>query len=100
RERPCRDRRRLASRATRGRDDSPAPAARSAGHLLAIFSLAALTGGFISAGADGWIGFTALAMPAMTGLAMASAPKLRHGLSAGIFNTSRQAGGALGVAVL
>jgi DHA2 family methylenomycin A resistance protein-like MFS transporter len=46
------------------------------------------------------IGFTALAMPAMTGLAMASAPRLRLGLSAGVFNTSRQAGGALGVAVL
>jgi MFS transporter, DHA2 family, methylenomycin A resistance protein len=46
------------------------------------------------------IGFTALAMPAMTGLAMARAPRLRLGLSAGVFNTSRQAGGALGVAVL
>ena len=46
------------------------------------------------------VGFTALAMPAMTGLAMASAPKLGLGLSAGVFNTSRQAGGALGVAVL
>jgi DHA2 family methylenomycin A resistance protein-like MFS transporter len=46
------------------------------------------------------IGFTALAMPAMTGLAMASAAKLGLGLSAGVFNTSRQAGGALGVAVL
>ena len=46
------------------------------------------------------IGFTALAMPAMTGLAMASAPTLGLGLSAGVFNTSRQAGGALGVAVL
>jgi MFS transporter, DHA2 family, methylenomycin A resistance protein len=46
------------------------------------------------------IGFTALAMPAMTGLAMTSAAKLGLGLSAGVFNTSRQAGGALGVAVL
>jgi MFS transporter, DHA2 family, methylenomycin A resistance protein len=46
------------------------------------------------------IGFTALAMPAMTGLAMTSAPKLGLGLAAGVFNTSRQAGGALGVAVL
>jgi DHA2 family methylenomycin A resistance protein-like MFS transporter len=46
------------------------------------------------------IGFTALAMPAMTGLAMASGPRLRLGFSAGVFNTSRQAGGALGVAVL
>jgi DHA2 family methylenomycin A resistance protein-like MFS transporter len=46
------------------------------------------------------IGFTALAMPAMTGLAMTNAEKLGLGLSAGVFNTSRQAGGALGVAVL
>jgi DHA2 family methylenomycin A resistance protein-like MFS transporter len=46
------------------------------------------------------IGFTALAMPAMTGLAMTSAAKLGLGLSSGVFNTSRQAGGALGVAVL
>jgi MFS transporter, DHA2 family, methylenomycin A resistance protein len=46
------------------------------------------------------IGFTALAMPAITGLAMAKAPRRRLGLSAGVFNTSRQAGGALGVAVL
>ena len=46
------------------------------------------------------IGFTALAMPAMTGLAMASAPRFGPGLSAGVFNTSRQAGGALGVAIL
>ena len=38
------------------------------------------------------IGVTALAMPAMTGLAMASGPRLRHGLSAGVFNASRQAG--------
>ena len=34
------------------------------------------------------------------GLAMASGPRLRHGRSAGVFNASRQAGGALGVAVL
>jgi DHA2 family methylenomycin A resistance protein-like MFS transporter len=46
------------------------------------------------------IGFTAVAMPAMTGLAMTNASKLGLGLSAGVFNTSRQAGGALGVAVL
>jgi MFS transporter, DHA2 family, methylenomycin A resistance protein len=46
------------------------------------------------------IGFTALAMPAMTGLAMTTAREYGPGLSAGVFNTSRQAGGALGVAVL
>jgi len=46
------------------------------------------------------IGCSALAMPAMTGLAMASGPQLRPAFAAGVFNTSRQAGGALGVAVL
>jgi DHA2 family methylenomycin A resistance protein-like MFS transporter len=46
------------------------------------------------------IGFTALAMPAMTGLAMRRSARFGLGLSAGVFNTSRQAGGALGVAVL
>jgi DHA2 family methylenomycin A resistance protein-like MFS transporter len=46
------------------------------------------------------IGCTALAMPAMTGVAMRRAAKFGLGLSAGVFNTSRQAGGALGVAVL
>jgi DHA2 family methylenomycin A resistance protein-like MFS transporter len=46
------------------------------------------------------IGCSALAMPAMTGLAMASGPQLRPAFAAGVFNTARQAGGALGVAVL
>jgi MFS transporter, DHA2 family, methylenomycin A resistance protein len=46
------------------------------------------------------IRFTVLSIPAMTGLAMTTGPNLRHGLSAGVFNASRQAGGALGVAVL
>src|SRR4029077_3733882 len=46
------------------------------------------------------IGFTALGMPAMTGLAMRRAARFGLGLSAGGFNTTRQAGGALGVAVL
>jgi MFS transporter, DHA2 family, methylenomycin A resistance protein len=39
-------------------------------------------------------------MPAMTALAMSHAPRNRIGLASGVFNASRQTGGALGVAVL
>ena len=46
------------------------------------------------------IGGTALAMPAMTAVAMSHAPPHRIGLASGVFNASRQTGGALGVAVL
>jgi DHA2 family methylenomycin A resistance protein-like MFS transporter len=46
------------------------------------------------------IGVTALAMPAMTAVAMSHAPGDRIGLASGVFNASRQTGGAFGVAVL
>ena len=46
------------------------------------------------------VGVTALAMPAMTAVAMSNAPRDRIGLASGVFNASRQTGGALGVAVL
>jgi DHA2 family methylenomycin A resistance protein-like MFS transporter len=46
------------------------------------------------------VGATALAMPAMTAVAMGDAPRHRIGLTSGVFNASRQTGGALGVAVL
>jgi DHA2 family methylenomycin A resistance protein-like MFS transporter len=46
------------------------------------------------------IGATALAMPAMTAVAMASAPGHRIGLASGVLNAARQTGGAFGVAVL
>jgi DHA2 family methylenomycin A resistance protein-like MFS transporter len=46
------------------------------------------------------LGVTALAMPAMTAVAMSHAPPHRVGLASGVFNASRQTGGALGVAVL
>jgi MFS transporter, DHA2 family, methylenomycin A resistance protein len=46
------------------------------------------------------IGATAVAMPAMTGVAMSHPPDQRVGLASGVFNASRQTGGALGVAVL
>jgi MFS transporter, DHA2 family, methylenomycin A resistance protein len=39
-------------------------------------------------------------MPAMTAVAMSRAPHQRVGLASGVFNASRQTGGALGVAVL
>jgi DHA2 family methylenomycin A resistance protein-like MFS transporter len=39
-------------------------------------------------------------MPAMTALAMAEAPQGRVGLASGVLNAARQAGGALGVALL
>ena len=45
-------------------------------------------------------GVSALAMPAMTAVAMSHAPRHRIGLASGGFNASRQTGGALGVAVL
>ena len=46
------------------------------------------------------VGVTALAMPAVTAVAMSHAPRHRIGLASGVFNASRQTGGALGVAVL
>lgn len=46
------------------------------------------------------LGAVALCMPAMTALAMAEAPPDRIGLAAGVQNAARQAGGALGVALL
>jgi DHA2 family methylenomycin A resistance protein-like MFS transporter len=46
------------------------------------------------------IGVAAVAMPAMTAVAMRHAPRQRVGLASGVFNASRQSGGALGVAVL
>jgi len=45
-------------------------------------------------------GTTALSMQAMTALAMEGAPVERIGLASGIQNAARQAGGALGVALL
>ena len=45
-------------------------------------------------------GTVALAMQAMTALAMEGAPAERIGLASGIQNAARQGGGALGVALL
>lgn len=46
------------------------------------------------------LGCCSLAMPAMTSAAMSTAEPARTGLFSGVFNTARQSGGALGVAVL
>ena len=79
---------------------------------------AAVIGLGAASGSTAWVVFGAallgscsLAMPAMTSVAMATAPSLdppesggpgdtRTGLASGVFNTARQSGGALGVAVL
>lgn len=46
------------------------------------------------------IGMCCLAVPAMTAVALAAAPGQHAGLAGGSFNTSRQIGGAIGVALL
>jgi DHA2 family methylenomycin A resistance protein-like MFS transporter len=46
------------------------------------------------------LGLCSVAMPAMSSLAVGSAPTERAGLASGVLNSMRQAGGALGVAVL
>lgn len=46
------------------------------------------------------IGLCCLAVPAMTSVALAASPGLHAGLAGGSFNTARQIGGAIGVALL
>jgi DHA2 family methylenomycin A resistance protein-like MFS transporter len=52
------------------------------------------------AGLGAILGFVGLAMPAMTGVALASAGARRAARGAAVLNAARQAGGALGVALL
>src|SRR5256885_16446358 len=46
------------------------------------------------------IGLCCLAVPAMTSVALAASPGRHAGLAGGSFNTARQTGGAVGVALL
>jgi DHA2 family methylenomycin A resistance protein-like MFS transporter len=46
------------------------------------------------------IGLCCLAMPAMTSVALNASPSQHAGLAGGSFNTARQIGGAIGVALL
>jgi MFS transporter, DHA2 family, methylenomycin A resistance protein len=46
------------------------------------------------------LGFCSFAMPAMTSVVMSDVAAHRAGLASGVLNTARQAGGALGAAVL
>ncbi|NYE94663.1 DHA2 family methylenomycin A resistance protein-like MFS transporter [Psychromicrobium silvestre] len=48
----------------------------------------------------GILGLCSFAMPAMTSVALYSAPEEHRGLASGVLNTSRQMGGAIGIAVL
>ncbi len=52
------------------------------------------------AGLGAVLGLVGLAMPAMTGVALSAAGSDRAGLAAAVLNAARQAGGALGVALL
>jgi len=52
------------------------------------------------AGLGAVLGLVGLAMPAMTGVALTAAGPQRAGLGAAVLNAARQAGGALGVALL
>jgi MFS transporter, DHA2 family, methylenomycin A resistance protein len=73
----------------------------TAGAVGALLISLAATGGVTTLIVSGVpVGVTALAMPAMTAVAMSHAPRDRIGLASGVFNASRQTGGALGVAVL
>jgi DHA2 family methylenomycin A resistance protein-like MFS transporter len=74
----------------------------SAGALAAVLVALPATHGPLRAliACAASLGATAFAMPAMTAVAMASAPAQRIGLASGVLNTSRQTGGAFGVAVL
>lgn len=65
--------------------------------LLAVIDRAGSDIVLVAGGAV--LGTCGLAMPAMTGLALAGAPSGRLALGAGVLNTSRQIGGALGVAL-
>lgn len=52
------------------------------------------------AGLGAILGLVGLAMPAMTGVALAAAGAERAGLGAAVLNAARQAGGAVGIALL
>jgi MFS transporter, DHA2 family, methylenomycin A resistance protein len=55
---------------------------------------------WVLVGSSAPLGITALAMPAMTAVAIASVPAARIGLASGVLNAARQTGGAFGVALL
>jgi MFS transporter, DHA2 family, methylenomycin A resistance protein len=65
--------------------------------LMAIFGTAGVTGTILFSVPFAGI---ALTMQAMTALAMEDVPRERIGLASGVQNAARQAGGALGVALL
>jgi len=61
---------------------------------LGFFVIQLLVGGTVI------LGMCSLAMPAMTAVVVGSAGREHAGVASGVLNTARQAGGALGVALL
>lgn len=72
----------------------------AAGGSLVLASVSPSTSVAVIVAATLALGLCSVAMPAFSSLAVASAPGPRAGLASGILNSARQAGGALGVAVL
>ncbi len=74
-------------------------AAGAAGALVVVAGGALGSPGVVIGGLA-LMGFCSLAMPAMTSVALTAAPVPVRGLASGVLNTSRQMGGAIGVAAL
>ncbi|HEY1652839.1 MAG TPA: MFS transporter [Acidimicrobiales bacterium] len=70
------------------------------GGAMILATVNATTSSTVVVGATLAVGLCSVAMPALSSLAVGSAPAERAGLASGVLNTARQAGGALGVAVL
>ncbi|HWF16119.1 MAG TPA: MFS transporter [Acidimicrobiales bacterium] len=70
------------------------------GGAAALAAVNATTSLSVVVGATLALGLCSVAMPALSSLAVGSAPAERAGLASGVLHTARQAGGALGVAVL
>jgi DHA2 family methylenomycin A resistance protein-like MFS transporter len=74
--------------------------AAAIGAVVVSFAASGTTGIVVFVVGSVLLGLCALAMPAMTSVAVGAVRVERAGLASGVFNTARQAGGAIGVALL